>query len=175
MLCKAWIKQSMWIRGRFKTIALFPFQDRKASTAMTRPSHKPQRVTLCSSLAPHHIETHSPPCLQRKNKTGWHCTIGNEPSSDSIVTTIANSNRCELEGARIYSVRPLWSSVGLRPWLNPVQLLSLLWRYPRKREFPILIYLSSINLLFYFLQFSSSFDGTEESHFVCVFDVAADR
>ena len=99
MLCKAWIKQSMWIRGRFKTIALFPFQDRKASTAMTRPSHKPQRVTLCSSLAPHHIETHSPPCLQRKNKTGWHCTIGNEPSSDSIVTTIANSNRCELEGA----------------------------------------------------------------------------
>ena len=26
--------------------------------------------------------------------------IGNEPSSDSIVTTIAKSNRCELEGAR---------------------------------------------------------------------------
>lgn len=24
--------------------------------------------------------------------------IGNDPSSDSIVTTIANSNRCELEG-----------------------------------------------------------------------------
>ena len=59
MLCKAWIKQSMGIRGRFKTFALFPFQDRKASTAMTCPSHKPQRVTPCSPLAPHPIETHS--------------------------------------------------------------------------------------------------------------------
>ena len=38
--------------------------------------------------------------IKGKNKTGWHCAIGNDPSSDSIVTTIANSNRCELEGAR---------------------------------------------------------------------------
>ena len=38
--------------------------------------------------------------IKGKNKTGWHCAIGNDPSSDSIVTTIANCNRCELEGAR---------------------------------------------------------------------------
>ena len=53
---------------------------------------------------------------------------------DSMVGVRARGNWCEYETLGIYSVESHWGSVGERLRLEPVQLLSLPWRYPKGTE-----------------------------------------
>ena len=58
---------------------------------------------------------------------------------DSMVGVRAIGNWCEYETLGIYSVETHWGSVGERLRLEPVQLLSLPWRYPKGTESIFLI------------------------------------
>ena len=53
---------------------------------------------------------------------------------DSMVGVRVIGNWCEFEALGIYSVETHWGSVGERLRIEPVQLLSLPWRYPKGTE-----------------------------------------
>ena len=63
-------------------------------------------------------------CYEKEDGVPW----------DSMVGVRVIGNWCEFETLGIYSVETHWGSVGERLRLEPVQLLSLPWRYLKETE-----------------------------------------
>ena len=63
-------------------------------------------------------------CYEKEDGVPW----------DSMVGVREIGNWCEYETLGIYSVESHRGSVGERLWLEPVQLLSLSWRYSEGTE-----------------------------------------